>query len=210
MRHLFSLLVSLILAPAIWLGVGVGGNRVLAARTGNATPQHPDALLLLFGLAVLLAAGLLYALLVLARLSPVGPVLAGLAYLGATGWAMFAYDSFRDLVPTDLGSLTGVGEVPAGGVAALLAVPLLLTLFSPRRWRRHETTAAQPVTPAYSGPAAYPYQQPGYVPAPQPLPDPTLDETTTPLYGGAPRAYPPPGHAGATPAPMDPDDTRRF
>lgn len=250
MRHLFSLLVSLILAPLIWLGAGIGGNRILAGRTGGSTPESPDLLLVLLGLGVLLTAGLLYAALVLSRLSPMGPVLVGLIYLGVTAWALLAHRTFLDVVPTDLGNLKGVGAAPADGVAAVLAVPLLLTLFSPRRWRRHERDTAQPAMPAYSGPDP---SAPGYPPAPsyggQPVayiphqttaanapqatvppgprpvfaPDLSTDatrplrgapdeDTTRPLYGNPPppAAYPPPGHAGSTAPPVDPDATRRL
>lgn len=243
MRHLFSLLVSLVLAPLIWLGIGIGGNRILAGRTGGNTPDKPDLFLVLVGLGALLAAGLLYAILVLARLSPLGPVLVGLIYMGATFWALLAYRSFLDVVPTDLGNLKGVGEVPAGGVAAVLAVPLLLTLFSPRRWRRRERGTEQPAgAVAYSGPTspAAPYQPPqpyqpyqpqpaAYIPQPpsheepvppanfstdvtRPLHAPVDEDTTRSLYGTPPppAAYPPPGHAGSTPSPTDPDATRRF
>jgi hypothetical protein len=153
MRHLGSLLLSLLLAPVIWLLTGVGLNEFFRARE-RLTDFGPE---LGLGLGALLAAGLLYAVLVLPRLSPVGPAVAGLAYVVMTTWsAVDGLSLYRTLPRSFLGADNAL-TFPAEGYAALLAMPLLATLVSPRRWRRHDRVAARPYQPYQ---AATPHQNP--------------------------------------------------
>ncbi|HET8684711.1 MAG TPA: hypothetical protein VFM54_23000 [Micromonosporaceae bacterium] len=133
MRHFGSVLLSLVLAPFIWLSAGVG-----ASKLAEGLADDPDRRSAFVGLVAIGVGGLLYGLLVLSRLSPLGPVLVGLAFGGATVWAVVAASSFRDMVPEDFLGVSGAGRLPASGYAALLAVPLLATIFSPRRWRRYD------------------------------------------------------------------------
>ncbi|HZN20257.1 MAG TPA: hypothetical protein VFB84_19010 [Micromonosporaceae bacterium] len=133
MRHFGSVLLSLVLAPLIWLSAGVG-----ASKLAEGLADDPDRRSAFVGLVAIGVGGLLYSLLVLSRLSPLGPVLVGLAFGGATVWAVVAANSFRDMVPEDFLGVSGAGRLPASGYAALLAVPLLATIFSARRWRRYD------------------------------------------------------------------------
>lgn len=132
MRHLGSVLLSLLFAPLIWLSTGVGVSKLAEGLT-----EDPDRFAAFTGLLAIGIAGLLYSLLVLSRLSPLGPVLVGLGFAGATLWALMARGSFRDTVPEHFLGVAGAGWLPSTGYAALLAVPLLATIFSPRRWRRY-------------------------------------------------------------------------
>jgi hypothetical protein len=123
MRHLLSSILSLVLTPVIYISTGYG--LVRSADTGT-------------GLAALIAftvAGALYALLVLARFSPVGLVLGGVLLLGASLWALFGRRSFVDTMPSSVFGQHGV-MLAAAATAAVLAVPLLFTVASPRRWRQ--------------------------------------------------------------------------
>jgi hypothetical protein len=209
MRHLGSLLLSVILAPVIWLLTGYGLSEYLTDR-GRGDDLRWE---LAFGGAALLAAGVCYALLILPRLSPVGPVLAGLAFLGMVVWSTL--DPYGSYLNTGLDEILGIANplpYPAEGFAALLAVPLLATIFSPRRWRRYDRVpalyAGQPTHHAENQagfptgsppfPPPDPYGAPGpYPPAwqpPQPppvtRPGPARDEETTtrlgPFGGGRP------------------------
>jgi hypothetical protein len=178
MRHLGSIVLSLILAPAIYLLAGIG----LAEALENSTVVgvHLDRLKVTVGILALVGAGLLYCLLVLTRLSPIGPVLASLLYFTVSIWALFAYHSLGRVLPDPVLGVRGAADLPLNGVSLVLAVPLLLTVVSPRRWRRY----AQPPAPStlnYPPPPA-PWQ-PSYQ---QPL------DTTIPLY-------PPPTDPDATP-----------
>lgn len=197
MRHLGSLLLSLILAPIIWVLTGFGlGEYLHQPRT---SPTAPDIELLL-GAAALLLAGVLYALLVLPRLSPLGPVLVGLAYLGLVTWNTLDAESLLRGQPQEIVGITNPLPYPAEGVAALLAVPLLATLFSPRRWRRYERM-----------PALYDGRQPDHQTQPMPYaehqtwhPSNAVGAYPPESLGGYPPAspggYPPGGSGGFTPA----------
>src|SRR5574342_981067 len=172
MRHLVSVIVSLVLAPLIYAGAGYGAAK-FAAADAQANPKLGPVLLGLLAAAV---AGTLYALLVMARISPLGPALAGLAFLGVTLWAMLDRDGFRGTMPASLLGERGALVLPAGALTGLLVVPLLITIGSPRRWRRTEL-------PGPTGYAAYTppiYTPPEYSPAGSAAPAyPTSDPVTT-------------------------------
>jgi hypothetical protein len=211
MRHLGSIVLSLILAPAAYLLAGIG----VVEAVGNASvAPHPDYAKVTLGVLAIGTAGLLYALLVLTRISPIGPVLAGLLYLTASVWALYSYTSLGRLLPDSVLGVHAAADAPLNGVALVLAVPLLLTVLSPRRWRRYAqpaapaaATGAGPVgypppagyNPSYPPPAGY---QPGYPLPAQPTPQSPLD-ATRPLY---PPPLTPPVMAPAptSPAPMSP------
>ena len=131
MRHLRSILYALVLAPAVWILCGVGFTQDIAgrARAEGGVEQFTGILLLVL-------AGTAYAILLLTRLSPAGPALAGLVFLGASVWALVDPGSFQGLwspsVTKDGFDLT----LPAKGLAAMLAVPLLCTAVNVRRWRK--------------------------------------------------------------------------
>lgn len=200
MRHLGSIVLSLILAPVAYLLAGIG---VVEAVDNASLAEHPNYLKVTIGILAIGAAGLLYSLLVLSRLSPLGPVLAGLLYLTATVWALFSYDSLGKLLPDSVLGVHRAADAPLNGLALLMAVPLLLTILSPRRWRRYPRPAVPatagsvgyeppaPYHPSYPPPVGY---QPGY-PAPAPQ---SPSDATRPLY--------PPPMAPPVMAPVDPDE----
>ena len=153
MRHLWSLLLALVLTPLIYAAAGVSAVRLSDARALGMTAG--------VGLGAALVAGGLYALLVMVRLSPVGPVVAGLSYLGITIWALLNPAGFEDLIQPDLFGEKGALHRPVGMGTALLAAPLLLTVFSPSRWRG----SAQPATGPYDAAPAYPTAVPSAAPS---------------------------------------------
>ena len=166
MRHLGSLVLSLVLAPIIWVltGYGMGEFGRVFVRFGGGFRAE-----LLAGLAALVVAGILVAVLLLPRLSPVGPMLVGLGFVAASLWAAADLPSFADVANYEIFGQPGATLNPASSVGLVVGVPLLLTALSPRRWRRHERPA--PVypgaAPGYANPAA-PYPgagTPGYQPA---------------------------------------------
>jgi len=144
MRHLWSLLLALGLTPLIYAAAGVSATRLADARELGVAAG--------IGLGAGLLAGVLYAVLVMVRLSPVGPVIAGLAFLGVTIWPLVDRDGFSSIVPADLFGETGALHKPVGMGTALLAAPLILTVFSPRRWRK----SATPTPPGYDAAPTYP------------------------------------------------------
>jgi hypothetical protein len=144
MRHLWSLLLALGLTPMIYAVAGVSAVRLADAHQLGAAAG--------IGLGAGLLAGVLYAVLVMVRLSPVGPVVAGLAFLGVTIWSLVDRPGFTSLIPADLLGEEGALHRPVGMGTALLAAPLILTVFSPRRWRKSTT----PPPPVYDAAPAYP------------------------------------------------------
>lgn len=154
MRHLGSLVLCLILAPVIYLLTGTAVAKWVEAEINSSGTKHYTALSVAI-LAALFAGGL-YGVLVLMRLSPVGTVLAGLVFLGVAFWAMFDRKGFLDTMPSTVLGVRGAAGA-AGPVTAVLAVPLLMTVFSPRRWRRWgNAPAAVAPSPGYSPPPTMP------------------------------------------------------
>jgi len=193
MRHVLSVVLGIVLAPLIYMAAGVAAVKFTGSRVGSSLELAPTAI----AMSAALAAGGLYALLVMARLSPLGPVLAGLMYLGATIWALVSPSSFMDVVPGDLIGIKGALYAPVGMGTVILAVPLLATVFSPRRWRRYATpgaaVGAYSAAPSYSslpGSAAPSYDTPS-----------AFDQPTVPTYQPPsynPPVYTPPTYPGDT------------
>jgi hypothetical protein len=159
MRHLVSIALALVVTPLIYISAGFSAIKFDAAHEAG-VDLAPAGL----GLLAALLAGGLYALLVMARLSPVGPVLAGLSYLSVTLWWLFDEAGFVRTVPGDVLGVPGLLHVQVGFGTALLAVPLLATVGSRNRWRSAEAPLAadEPVT------AFEPYEPTLYTPVPPP------------------------------------------
>ncbi|WP_203842673.1 hypothetical protein [Winogradskya humida] len=133
MRHLRSVLYALVLAPAAWILCGVGFDHDLTGRAlDNGGPESVGGPLLL------LLAGAAYAILLLAPISPAGPLLAGLTFLGVGFWARSAPDAYAGLWPADIAKDGFNLSTPGYGLVMLLAVPLICTALSSRRWAAYE------------------------------------------------------------------------
>ncbi|SNY28482.1 hypothetical protein [Paractinoplanes atraurantiacus] len=133
MRHFRSILYAVVLAPAVWILAAVGFTQDLTTRG-----RDDFAVESLGGLSLLLLAGAAYAILLLAPISPAGPLLGGLAFLGVSIWALASPADYAALWPA---SVTKDGfdlSRPGYGLAAMLAIPLVCTALSARRWERYE------------------------------------------------------------------------
>jgi hypothetical protein len=185
MRHLGSLVLSLIAGALIYVLLGV-----TFAKWGEALSETGGTKYGAFAISILaaLVAGALYSVLVLARLSPLGLVLLGLLYYVVAFWAFFGQSSFADIMPHSIAGVQNAGLIAAGPHLLLLGTPLLATIFSPRRWRKWGSAPAA-VAPA-----------PGYSPAPvgpggyQAPPAPAAGGFGAPNYGPPPNtpSYAPP------------------
>ncbi|HEX2774717.1 MAG TPA: hypothetical protein VHN18_20160 [Micromonosporaceae bacterium] len=189
MRHIRSFVLSLVLAPLIWALTGLG--LVVQYGVGLDLPADRGRQV---GLGALAAAGILVAVLALARLSPLGPALAGLGFLGAVAYA----PSLRLMVPALPNGLDDALVLPADGYAVVLGIPLLATALSGRRWRRTAYPALQ-----YAAMPA-PVRDPAAAPAPTLVspPAPTLVSPPPTLVSPAPTLVSPPAATYvASPAP---------
>jgi hypothetical protein len=166
-RHLISVLVAPVLGAIVYVLVGIALTRL---SPGSLTSGSN-----LVALGAAVGAGAAYAALLLPRLSPLGPMLLGLAFLGLTAWLVAEPASFERTI-VDVFRFGGrrIAVEPALGVTAVLGVPLLLTAVSPRRWRRH-ADGVEPA-PAYPAPA---------------YPSPTYTSPTYSSPGRSDPAYPP-------------------
>jgi hypothetical protein len=180
MRHFLSVVLSIILAPLIYVAAGLAAVKLDSAHIDSSSINWTAAEI---GLGAGVVAGALYAVLVMARISPIGPFIAGLAYLGMTTWAFLDDTSFQKVFDFDIFSLHRVLLQPAGAGLLLLAIPLIATIFSRRRW--------QPGTPAglpYDAAPAYPPSPssaaPEYGEVPT-LTGPTYQVPAYPSYGSS-------------------------
>ncbi|MQA26660.1 MAG: hypothetical protein GEU94_14615 [Micromonosporaceae bacterium] len=199
MRHLFSILASLIIAPVTWLLVGFGQAKLVKASADSEGFTLGDASV---PLALLAGAGLVYGLIAVTRISPLGAVLGALFFAG--GQLAYAWRpmKFTDVLPQKVFGETGVLTLPAStGVAAILGGALLLSLFSVGRWRRwprydepedlYERDAGQVGAPTPAG-ARQPFDDPMGPPPGSPIGSPVGGPAEpTRAFAGSPAAEPP-------------------
>ncbi|MCO8273000.1 hypothetical protein M1L60_20605, partial [Actinoplanes sp. TRM 88003] len=133
MRHFRSILYALVLAPAVWVLAGVGFTHDLTARGRDDFAVESVA-----GLLMLVLAGAAYAILLFAPISPAGPLVGGLAYLGISAWALAAPAAYAGVWPESVAKEGFDVSRPGFGLAALLAIPLICTALSARRWAGYE------------------------------------------------------------------------
>jgi len=133
-RHLGSLLVSAVGGVMLYICLGVGSVRLQRASELLADGARRGSLELLLGVALVLVAGLCVALLLTVRWSPLGLALLGIALGAAGGLAVADPRLLARLLPDTVLGVHGIRSAPP--VATMLvAVPLLLTVLSARRWR---------------------------------------------------------------------------
>jgi hypothetical protein len=133
MRHLRSILYALVLAPAVWVLAGVGFTHDLTSRGRDFFTAES-----LSGLLLLIFAGILFAIMAFSPISPLGPTISGAVFLGVTYWAWSSPSSYAGVWSPDVVKDGFDLSRPGYGLAALLAVPLLCTALSARRWARYE------------------------------------------------------------------------
>jgi hypothetical protein len=173
-RHLGSLLLALLVAPAAFVlaGRGLDGLAEVAAKAPQA--DRTDYFAIITAASSLGLAGLMFALLTMARIAPLGPVLAGLAYLAIGIWALADPGQLLASTPGGLVGLDRDRLLAAATVSPLLAVPLLVTQFLPGRWqgRWRGRAAPPPLTPAPPPRRAAPPLPPAAPPPPPAAPPP--------------------------------------
>jgi len=139
MRHLWSLLAGVVIAPLTWVLVAAGqhgSSHVVSEWVKNDSYAWAN----LLGPAVYLAAaGLLLGLIATLRFSPLGPMVGGLLLVGPYAGMFAAPFVVRETIP-DNWEFRNV-DLPLrlpleNGTLLLLGGLLLMATFSIQRWRR--------------------------------------------------------------------------
>jgi hypothetical protein len=152
MRHLGSIALSVVFAVVIYPAIGIGLIKFSEVHPATGGTHYLTAT---YGIAAMAVAGILIAVLMLTRLSPLGPLVAGLLLAGVTAWGLVGLSSLRDRAPKSILGMHGAALAPVGGAALLVAIPLILTVFSARRWYRYaQQGAPAPVEPDEASPLA--------------------------------------------------------
>ncbi|HLU46213.1 MAG TPA: hypothetical protein VKZ67_14555 [Natronosporangium sp.] len=157
MRHLWSLLAGILVAPLAWLLLAIGQPAMQRTAHDWWAANRFDTVDLIGPTILLVVVGLVLGLLGTLRWSPLGPAVAGLLLVAPTGLMFItplrtlealSYDQPRRLLGQEL--------LPAApvytGTLLMVGTLLLMSVVSVERWRRRErtpglTTPAAPTTP---------------------------------------------------------------
>jgi hypothetical protein len=187
MRHLWSLLAGIVVAPLTWCLVALGQNGSQEQVGDWVSNRSWDSADLIEPAAYLAVAGILVGLLATLRISPVGPLVAGLLLVAAYVGLFIAPLDVRDAVPDDweLWDRHIPLRLPLdNGTLALIGVLLVMAVFSADRWRRRPPAPAEAVAAPDAPPAVLDYPStPGMFTTPEPVTSPlsTAEPETVPV-----------------------------
>lgn len=193
MRHVWSLLAGVVIAPLTWCLVALGQNGSQEKVADWVDTGRWDGVDLIEPAIYLAVAGILLGLIATLRLSPVGPLVGGLLLLAAYVGLFISPLDVRDALPDNweiqdrhiqlLGPLDN-------GTLALIGMLLVMAVFSPGRWRRRPPAApgaelAAPGGAALTAPGAA--DAPAAVTVPEPVGEPVTASPATPQPATVPR-----------------------
>ena len=148
MRHLWSFLAGLVVAPVTWVLVTLGqdgSGRTVDRWVEIGTYSTPN---LIEPAVYLGVAGILLGLLGTLRFSPLGPLVAGLLLdQPRTSGCSSRRSRVRDRIPDDwklLGDPLPLRQPVENGTLFLIGVLLLMAVFSAQRWRPWPADRARP------------------------------------------------------------------
>jgi hypothetical protein len=154
-----------VLAPIVW-AVAAFGQAVTAQVGAQGAPTSFEPKLLIAA-AAFVGAGLVFGIIGTLRVSPVGPLVAGLAYLGCYGFAIASPGTANDA----FNRVTTVGDYEihdatalTSGLIPVLGAALLMAVFSPGRWRTWPAAAAAEPVATYSPTSPAPSSDPASIP----------------------------------------------
>ncbi|MEV1289018.1 hypothetical protein [Micromonospora sp. NPDC049679] len=156
MRHLWSLLAGVVVAPVTWLLIAMGQGGSTRTVAGWVDDGRYDTASLIEPAAYLVAAGILLGLLGTLRISPLGPLVAGLLLIGAYAGMFVAPFVVHDNVPGNeriFGRPVPLHLPLDNGTLLLLGVLLVMAAVSVQRWRRWPVTADDAVGDGAAAPA---------------------------------------------------------
>ncbi len=152
MRHLWSLLAGVVVAPLAWGLIALGQNGSRDQVGDWVSTSRFDTVDLIEPAAYLVVAGILLGLIATLRISPLGPLVGGLLLIAAYVGMFIAPLDVRDAIPDNweiLDRHLPLTEPLDNGTLALVGVLLLMAVFSVDRWRHGPGAAAEtPEAPA--------------------------------------------------------------
>jgi hypothetical protein len=154
MRHLSSLLLGIVAAPLTWVLVAAGQDGSATTIDSWVKADSNTWANLLEPAVYLAVAGLLLGLVGTPRISPVGPLAAGLLLITPYAGMFIAPFAVRDMVPTGwklLGDPMPLRLPLENGTLLLIGALLMMATFSVQRWRRWPD--GEPPTGVTSDPA---------------------------------------------------------
>lgn len=139
MRHLYTLIAAMFVAPWSWLLLAVGQDRSVQAFADAQARGAFDTGDLVPPVICLAGAGLLLGLLATLRFSPLGVVLAGAGYAASYLALLFDPDDAIGLFPQNLsvaGRSVDLTAPVRTGTTLLLGTLMMVAAMSVGRWRR--------------------------------------------------------------------------
>jgi hypothetical protein len=135
MRHLFGVVLGVLLGAALFVGAGWGVDKIttLHASGSNLSSTHG-----IIAIAAVGAVGLLLGVLIaVPAISPLATGLPGIALLGWSALLVVSTSRATRLVPLHAHSFAvGFTGLLTTGVLAVLGAAMIVPLFLPSRWRR--------------------------------------------------------------------------
>jgi hypothetical protein len=135
MRHIATVIAAVVIAPLAWLLIAFGQTEtVKAVSAGSYSVGH-----LVRPLVLLAAAGILVGLIATLRFSPLGAVLAGLAYTASYVLLMVHHGTVDQVLGYTLkiaGEHADLRVPVQNGTSLVLGGLLLVAVVSVKRWRR--------------------------------------------------------------------------
>ncbi len=145
MRHVMSLVAGAVLAPLIWVLVAAGQGAFQSGQSADGTPND-----LTMGLLILIGIGLAAGLIATLRTSPLGALLAGLVFIGASVYLYFDQAAALSMFTTTWqlqGYLINLALPLTTGVLAFAGGLLLMSTFSAERWHNNDDDTEEEWTP---------------------------------------------------------------